>query len=251
MRHADRWRTWLLAGLAVAGASRTEAAEVTLNADLLSAYVWRGITFNDGLVLQPSLDVGSLKLGGVSLALNVWGSFNVEGWDGRTQKGQFSEVDLNLTVELPAGFSAGYTEYIFAVGGSVEFQPPPEPSTRELMLSWSRDLAVTPSVSLYYDVEQIKDLFVLLSLAKEMPVAKKLALGLEAQAGWAGDRFARYYEGAHGGLYHYGLIAKLSFSPSDERRLSATVGYVSGFDASVLPRQDARFFGGVSLSLGL
>ena len=32
-------------------------ADVTTAIDVNSAYVWRGITFNDGVVVQPSVDV--------------------------------------------------------------------------------------------------------------------------------------------------------------------------------------------------
>ena len=51
---AGRCVAWVLAGLVIAGVTRADAAEVTLKADLLSAYLWRGITFNDGVALQPA-----------------------------------------------------------------------------------------------------------------------------------------------------------------------------------------------------
>jgi len=48
----------LLVGMAVAPAA---AAEATAAVDFASAYVWRGLTFNDGFVIQPSIDVAAKK----------------------------------------------------------------------------------------------------------------------------------------------------------------------------------------------
>ncbi|HMA84159.1 MAG TPA: hypothetical protein VKN73_00520, partial [Desulfosalsimonadaceae bacterium] len=45
--------------------------------DVVSAYVWRGITFNDGLVVQPYVDVAA----GNGFAINVWGNYDIDDYD--------------------------------------------------------------------------------------------------------------------------------------------------------------------------
>ena len=53
----------ILAAVAVAPAS-TLAAEASVYADVLSAYVYNGLAYNDEAVFQPGLDVvGPLGLG--------------------------------------------------------------------------------------------------------------------------------------------------------------------------------------------
>ena len=49
------------------------AADASFGADINSAYVWRGITFNDGAVIQPSLDVTTGGFG-----FNVWGNIDID-----------------------------------------------------------------------------------------------------------------------------------------------------------------------------
>jgi hypothetical protein len=251
MGKSDLWRTVGLGVLALAsGAGAAGAAEVTGTVDVGSAYVWRGITFSKGGVAQPSLDVSGIKLGQVGLAVNVWGNFNLSSSDGRVQSGQFSEVDLALSASLPKGFRVGYIEYVFAVGGTTE-PGPTEPSTRELMASWSRAMAVTPTISLYYDVEQIDDAFLLLSLARRLALSKTTGAVLTVEGGYAGKRFAQYYQGAKGGPYYFNVMGRLSYQVNDKLGVSALVGYADGFDRAVLPKQDARFYFGVSLAQGL
>jgi len=202
------------------------AADVTLTGDFYSAYVWRGLTFSNDPVFQPSLDVAGLAIGKVPLNVNVWGNFNLGDWDGAVQKYEYSEVDFTVTAELPKGFSVGYVEYVFTVG---------EPSTRELTAAWSHDFSLmTPTVSFFYDVKEVDSGFLMLGLERELPLGKQASATLKAEAGYAADGFAQYYAGEKGGFYHYNL--------------SGTLGYTDGFDRKVLPQQDATLYGGLSLS---
>jgi hypothetical protein len=233
------------------GAPAPQGPQVTLAADVNSVYVWRGITFAKGGVVQPSIDVSGLKVGKVALGINVWSSFNLSEWDGQLQRGQFSEVDFTLTAVLPAGFKVGYVEYVFAVGGSTDFSAAPEPSTRELMVSWSREMAVTPTIGVYYDVEQIDDFFLLASLSRGVKMTEKANLSLTAELGWAGEKFAKYYGGTKGGPYHYNLFAKATYAATAKLGVSATAGYTAGCSADTLPKDVPGLHGpyaGVGLS---
>jgi hypothetical protein len=216
------------------------AADVTVGADFNSAYVWRGLTFSGDPVVQPSIDVGGLKLGKVPLNINVWGNFNLGDWDGTVEKNQYSEIDFTVTAELPKGFSVGFIEYVFTVG---------EPSTRELTAAWGHDFSfATPTVSFFYDVEQIDSGFLMLGLSRELALGQQAALELKAEAGYAGEGFAQYYGGEKAGFYQYNLVGKLSYKLGENGSLSGTVGYTDGFDRAILPKQDARFYGGINAS---
>ncbi len=230
-----------------------EGTATSVTSDINSAYVWRGITFAKDGVWQPSLDVSNVKVGKVRLGLNVWTNFNLTSWDERLQSGQFSEVDFTLSAELPGGFRASYIEYVFAVGGSVDYSTVPEPSTREVMVGWSRDFAVTPTLCLYYDVEAIQSPFLFASLAREQKLNDKTSVTLTAEAGLAGKAFAEYYGGAKGGLYHYALAARGSYQATGRLGLSVLLGYSGGFDKEILPKKVGLYgpYAGVSLNLGL
>jgi len=100
----------VLAGMLVASGTAF-AADATTAVDINSAYVWRGMTFNDGLVVQPSVNVVSGGFG-----LNVWGNLDVDDYDDTLKSGEFSEVDLTLSYTHQAGpvaITAGYIEYMF------------------------------------------------------------------------------------------------------------------------------------------
>jgi len=233
-------RAAAIAAALVLPCAPASAADATLTGDFYSAYIWRGLTFADGPVFQPTLDVSGLAIGKVPLSVNVWGNFNFDDWDGQVVKNEYSEIDFTVTAGLPKGFSVGYIEYVFMVG---------EPSTRELTAAWSHDFSLaTPTVTFYYDVKEVDSGFLLLALERELALGAKAALALKAEAGFAGDSFATYYGGEKGGFYQYNLSAALSYKLGEEGSLSGTVGYTDGFDRSIMPQQDARFYGGLSVS---
>jgi len=77
------------------------AADVTAAVDVNSAYVWRGQTFNDGMVAQPSVDVASGGFG-----FNVWGNIDID--------------DYYSTLGL--GWEYGITEQLsLGLGGSIAY----------------------------------------------------------------------------------------------------------------------------------
>jgi hypothetical protein len=215
-------------------------ADATLTGDFYSAYIWRGITFAKGPVFQPTLDVSGVSIGKVPLSFTVWGNFNFDDWDGQVMKNEFSEVDFTVTAGLPKGFSVGYIEYVFTVG---------EPSTRELTAAWSHELPLaTPTVTFYYDVQQIDSGFLELGLEREFALGTKAGATLKGVVGFAGDGFATYYGGEKGGFYQYDLSGALSYKLGEKGSIQGTFGFVDAFDHAILPKQDADFYGGVSLS---
>jgi hypothetical protein len=66
--------------------------------------------------------------------------------------------------------------------------------------------------------------------------------------GFAGDGFATYYGGEKGGFYQYDLSGALSYKLGEKGGIQGTFGFVDAFDHAILPKQDADFYGGVSLS---
>jgi len=227
---------------------RALAADVSAGTDLNSAYIWRGITFNKGPVLQPWLDVSGIGLGkDVSLGVNVWSNVDLSDNDGTLKSGEFSEIDLTATLSLPKGFTAGYIEYTFpAIAPDAGV-----PGTRELFAGWSGSFIVDPSVTVYYDVDEVKDYYVLLGVGKDFTLNEKASVSLGGAVGLAGEDFAVAYGGESGGLYNFNVSGKLSYKASEKVTLTGIVGYSGSLDETHLPEQAADFYGGVGISVGL
>lgn len=142
----------VLSAIGAIGAKGALAADVTGKVDVNSAYIWRGITLNDGLVVQPSLDVAAGNFG-----VNVWGNVDIDDYDNTLDQGEFSEVDITLTYSVsagPAGIKGGYIEYLFP-----ETDKGGAPGTREVFLDLSTAPADNFTIGLagYYDFDEVDD----------------------------------------------------------------------------------------------
>jgi opacity protein-like surface antigen len=101
-----------IAALTVAVAA--QAAEVSTYVDFASAYVFRGVTLNNGLVIQPGAEISGLPIPEEygSVAFGIWGNYDLNDED--RDGSDFSEVDYYISYTLPIealDISIGYCEY--------------------------------------------------------------------------------------------------------------------------------------------
>ena len=176
-----------IAGLVVlvTGGSITQAtaADVTVALDTNTAYVWRGLTFNDGFVLQPSLDVAANGFN-----FNVWSNFDLDDYDGAVDSGEFSEVDLTASYTHsigPVEANIGIVEYLFPAGGD---------STGEVFLGLSLDVGAGFSLgsTLYYDFDQVDDFYVIANVGYSYSINEPTTLGFSGAISYAGEDFAEF-----------------------------------------------------------
>ena len=217
-------------------AQSSQAATATLSTDIASAYVWRGVTVSDGLVLQPSLDVSGLG----NFTINAWGNLDLD--DDNGSSGDFSEVDLAVTYSVPVDgwtLDIGLIEYLFPDGSG---------STREITgqagLSLSDSLSV--GALLAYDIEEIDDIYACLSATHEQDVSDALSLALTAKAGYAGDETSA---NGDAGFAEYDISLAASYAQSESVSLGAFVALTDSIDDDVLAEQDVDVYGGVSVSV--
>jgi hypothetical protein len=113
--------TTIAAGL-IAGIA---SAEVSTTFDFASAYVFRGVTYNDGAVIQPGIEATGFQIPEEygSVTFGAWGNYDIGDYDGNLTSSQFSEVDWYASYGLPTFVEGldlflGYTEYTYpgAVG---------------------------------------------------------------------------------------------------------------------------------------
>ena len=105
--------TALAAGLMALAAGTVHAADVNAWVALSSAYVWRGITLNDGWVVQPGLEVS-----GLPVLIGVWANLDGDTYahDSTIRRGEVSEVDFYGTYEVPIecmNLDLNYYEYTY------------------------------------------------------------------------------------------------------------------------------------------
>lgn len=219
----------VLMGLLASGTAWAAEAEATL--DVNSAYVWRGITFNDGWVAQPGLDVTSGGFG-----INVWGNFDLDDYSDTLDKNNFSEVDLTLSYSFAIErleIGVGVIEYLFPAGGA---------GTRELFVGLGLPLVggLSASWTFYYDVDEVHSYYTEVGLAYAMALMAGWEMEVGAKAGFAGKDFALAYSDAatDGGFYDYGFSLGLSYGVTDALNLGAAVHYVNTLDKDVLPKAD-------------
>jgi hypothetical protein len=225
------------------------AADATARIDVNSAYVWRGITINDGLVVQPSIDVGATS----NLSINVWGNFDIDDYDGAFQENEFSEVDLSATYSMSAGpveMALAYSEYLYPHQGGTNG---PASGSREVSLAAKTpvvgDLAVQGK--LYYDVDEVDALYASLGLVYGMSfMDDAVSIEIGASAGCAEKKWAvTNSRGTEGGLHDYNVAAAVVYAPSETVEWGANIGYTDTLDEDVLPEQNVDLYGGVSVSV--
>ena len=175
-------------------ADADDKVTVGVSADFYGKYVWRGQDLVDGWVFQPGASVG---YGG--LTASFWG--NLEMTDENTHNGEMSEVDLTLdySASFPGvemlGYSVGFIYYDFPVKGAAD-------DTTELYAGLSLDVPASPSVTVYRDVDEVKDgMYIsfgvghsfenVFDLGSNTPVGVELSASL----GWANCDYNKVYWG--------------------------------------------------------
>ena len=216
--------------LFVAAAPASADAEYAL--DFASAYVWRGITFTDGAVWQPSVTASSDS----GFAINVWGNLDID--DANDMSAEFNEIDLTASYGFgtdAVSAEVGFIEYLFP---NTAFD-----GTREVYLTLGWDVVAAPSVSVYYDIDEVKDFYANFGVSFGGDASDALAWSVSVSAGYAGDDFAAAYDGLSGGMYDGNVTFGLSGGS-----WSAFVSYVDGIDSDALPDQPVDFLAGVGFS---
>lgn len=228
----------LTGGVVLAGAlfalcsSAPAAAELTVDYDLAfaSAYVWRGYTFTDGAVFQPSVNIGHDS----GFNFNVWGNLDIDDYNGLS--GEFQEVDLTLSYGWGGdnvSAEVGYIEYLFPnlVGLG----------TREVYFNVGFDVALSPSITVYYDFDEIEGYYANFAISHGGDLGGgDWSYSIDLSAGYSSSEFS----GADSGFSD----GNISFTLS-KGGFSAYVAYTDQIDKDVIGDQPVDFYGGVGYTI--
>ena len=254
------WRTGLAAacvlglvtaGLPAAAQEEEEASALSLEAsvDWVTAYVWRGMLLVDHPVRQPS---ANLSYGGLSL--NVWGSIDCT--DINEDNGEayrLQEVDYTIS------YAYSPTEGLDLDTGLIWYTFSGFDSTGEVYVSASFPCVpvVVPSVTAYYDFDEVDGWYVNGALTYGYDITEKLNLELAGGVGWGSSNYHEGYfgEAAANSLSDLLLKATLSYAVTDSVSVSAYAGYTEILKSDVERLAKAGYgdsdvlFGGLSLGV--
>jgi hypothetical protein len=220
-----------------------------ITADFFSKYIWRGQNLDDDYVFQTGISAG---YGGLTAA--VWG--NLELTNINENSGEFTEWDYSLDYsgDVPGvkgiGYSVGVINYHF---------PGVVGDTTEIYGGLNFDLPLSPSITFYYDVDQVDGTYISFavghSIEKIAELGPDMPIGMEigASLGWGNSSYNKYYWGTDSGK-----LNDLAFSVSFPVEiagwtLSPSLNYVTLISSDIRNTDAFRtesdyFFTGISLS---
>ena len=256
------------------------AAEAEVYADVMSAYVYRGVVGNDEAVFQPGLDVAGPLGFGYSLWANMNLTDNESAWYPDTL-GKWGEIDLGLNwtcpAEGPVSLTVGATYFLYPQDGSevladeetgeplvdadgnVQVSEAPADDGYELYAEFAaEDAFLAPSLKLCHDLENSADWIIIFGIGYEIEPLEKVTLALGANVGYAGKYYvASNYGSATGdALSHAQIDAILTYALSETLSVGLKGSVSTLLDADLRDDVDAEgyypetdiFFGGVTAS---
>lgn len=227
--------------VAALAAGVVSAADVSLSADFASAYVFRGVTLNNGLVFQPGAEISGFpipeKYG--SVAVGVWGNYDI---DGIGNNKRLSEVDYYISYALPVtvvDLGVTYTYYDYPNGGDAD---------EEIALSVGKGLGDTglyASLTANYGIGGAVDesWYIQGALDYEKSLSDALTLSAGVNVAYAIEKAAEE------GFNDAGASVGLSYALTENWSLSGSLNYVAQLDDDVLT--DAEYAKSFYATLGV
>lgn len=228
--------------VAVLAAGVVSAADVSLSADFASAYVFRGVTLNNGLVFQPGAEVSGFPIPEEygSVAFGVWGNYDI---DRIGNNKSLSEVDYYISYALPVtvvDLGVTYTYYDYPNGGDAD---------EEIALSVGKGLGDTglyASLTANYGIGGALDesWYIQGALDYEKSLSDALTLSAGVNVAYAIEKAAEE------GFNDAGASVGLSYALTENWSLSGSLNYVAQLDDEVLTgaEYDKSFYATLGLA---
>ena len=244
----------LAASLATVSASAEEVTQeeanynVSVSADVMSAYVSKGVVGDDEPVLQPEVYV-EMPFG---FSFDVWANMNLTdancNWDPKTG-GKWSEFDLTLDwtapIDGPVSLTVGGTYFAYPQAkGDIVVATEEEAANRkakapadgdyELFVKGSVDCILQPALEFYHDCQSSGDWYILGKIGHDFDLTDLLGLHLGATVGFVGDDFAERYGSDDGAAFsHAQFDATLGYAVTDAFEVHAKARFSTLIDGDI------------------
>jgi len=188
---------FLLSGTTVAPVQ----AQTEFGTDLavLSSYVWRGVTFTNKPVFEPALYL-SIPAGNASVTIGGWANIDLGAYDdltndlsesGGSSGFNLSEFDPYAEVSFPVGkatLTGGVLGYIYPNDESApnDFRlMTSNANTVEMYGKLGLDTPLSPQLSVYYDVDNVKGAYIEAALTHSLAASENVSIDLGATAAFS------------------------------------------------------------------
>ena len=229
------------AGLfSVASAEETKGPSISADITVASKYVWRGLILTDDPVLQPSL-----TLDYKSLNLNVWG--NTDLTDANGTPGEINELDYTLSYSFAVknvNLTLGVIQYTFP---HTDYEP-----TTEIYGSAGLDMLLSPTVNIYYDVDQVGGVYGTVGISHSFSLGEVYrgispSLDLSGSVGYGSSSYNEGYFGVHSsGFVDLLLTAGLAIPIDEHLSVGPFVSFSQVIDSKLrdaVEDDNTTFFG--------
>lgn len=239
---------WALVGAGVSAEPHRVGVDVT--ADFFGKYIWRGQNLTNSTVFQPGIDLTYAGLTG-----SVWGNLDVTDVNG--DRGKFNEWNFGIDYSdaVPGvegvGFSIGAIHYRF---------PSAAPSsTTEVYWGFGFDVPLSPSLTVYHDVDEAKGVYVELGLGYGIEEAFTLApdvpvgVDIGASLGWADSDYNDFYWEVDSGRFNDLSLSLALPVEISGWTVAPSIHYVTLLSNRLRASTDTKsdfVFAGLSLSTG-
>ncbi len=234
-----------VAVLGMTGASWAEGdVSFEVTTDFFSKYVWRGQNVTDDWVFQPGVSATYKGLTG-----GFWGSLDLT--DENDESGEFIEydwyADYSGQINKTVGYSVGGIYYYFPGGGA----------TTEVYAGLSFDVVASPSVTVYYDIDEVEGAYVALGFGHSIEDENlPFGIDLSANLGWGDSNYNDAYWSTDtvtvgSELNDLTLTAAFPFEVGPVS-VTPSVTYVAllGSDIGDIADDDSLVYAGVGLAYG-
>ncbi len=226
-------------------------AEISVGVDAelagVTKYIWRGMEVNKDFVLQPSV---TAKVG--SFSFNTWGNMDTTDYGKEAgygdQSGRFTEIDLTLS------YSYSY-ELLNFTGGIINYSFPNTglSSTYEAFVALGLGTILSPTLSLYYDIDNIHGLYGNFGVSHSFEISKEVALNLSSSIGYGSSDFNEgYFGNSNGGLVDFNLGANVTFALNKHFKIKPFITFSSIVDSGLRDEKayesNDNLYGGVAIS---
>jgi hypothetical protein len=207
----------------------------------LSAYVSRGTVYTDDPVLQAE---GWVAYEGFKLA--SWN--NVDLTNDRVAERRLSETDWTLSYTLPIkapAISVGYIYYTFPnlhIG-----------DTQEVFASATFNVLLSPTIAVYYDIDQVNGAYANASVAYSVPLVKdSVNADLGASVGYGDSSYiSGCFADAGASLVDFVLSCKVPLKVSERVSITPQISYMTVIDNDLreCTEYSEALYGGVALTV--
>ena len=232
----------LAAALVAAAWTHSQAVptelEVSIEPKVSSAFVWRGQVISDEWSFQPTVSFQASNL-----TIKALGNWELSS---DTNASEHTRVDTTLDYSAPVGpqlWSAGFVAYLYQHAPSDSVGNTYEVYVRDVI-----DVFLLPSLTVYYDLSQIKGFYGSFSLARSFDLVKDMvAMDVKVALGAADGKYNRavfsYPEDTATGREAFDadktslvdLTASVSFPfwPADNVTITPAVKYMNLLDSDL------------------